>query len=105
MRKEKGGKRGRKKMDEREKESGEVEARSEERSEERSVERSEEKTEERSEERSEERTDLLEETEVTQEACEEYERSEDDPECHSSAKRPGCVQLLQTVRRFPLWSS
>ena len=75
MRKEKGGKRGRKKMDEREKGS-----------EERTEERSKERTEERSEERTEERTDLLEDTEATEEACEEYKRSEDDPECHSSAK-------------------
>ena len=106
MRKEKGGKRGRKKMDEREKESGEVEARSEERSEERRMERSEERTEERSEER----TDLLEETEVTEEACEEYERSEDDPVCHSSAKRARVcatfidsqeVSIVEFVKQHP----
>ena len=68
MRKEKGGKRGKKKMDERqeerEKEGGEVEERTEEGIEE---------TEERSE--------------VTEEACEEYERCEEDSECHSSSKR------------------
>ena len=54
--------------------------------EERSVERSEERSVERSVKRSEERTEEgLDETEITEEACEEYKRSEDDPEFHSSA--------------------
>ena len=76
MRKEKGGKRGKKEMDERqeerEKESGEVE------------ERSEERMEEGSEERTEEREECL---EVTGEACEEDERCEEDSESYSAAKR------------------
>ena len=70
MRKEKGGKRGRKKMDEREKES-EVEERTE-------------VTEEGIERREEEE---IEERPAIEEAVEEEERCEDDPECHSSAKR------------------
>ena len=76
MRKEKGGKTGKKKMDERqeerEKESGEVE--------ERIVERMEEGTEEGTQE-TEERLEL------TEEACEEEERCEEDLESHSAAKR------------------
>ena len=80
MRKEKGGKRGKKKMgerqEEREKEGGELEERMEERSEDRTEERIEEGTEE-TEERSED----------TEEACEEDERCEEDSECHSAAKR------------------
>ena len=71
MRKEKGGKRGRKKMDEREKES-EVEER---------VEVTEEGIERREEEEIEERPEAIEE------AVEEEERCEKDTECHSSAKR------------------
>ena len=72
MRKEKGGKRGRKKMDEREKES-QVE------------ERSEVITEEGTERREE---DEIEEGPAIGEAvAEEEERCEEDPECHSSAKR------------------
>ena len=70
MRKEKGGKRGRKKMDDREKES-EVEER---------VEVTEEVIERREEEEIEERPAI-------EEAVEEEERCEEDPECHSSAKR------------------
>ena len=70
MRKEKGGKRGRKKMDDREKES-EVEER---------VEVTEEGIERREEEEIEERPAI-------EEAVEEEERCEEDPECHSSAKR------------------
>ena len=70
MRKEKGGKRGRKKMDEREKES-EVEER---------VEVTEEVIERREEEEIEERPAI-------EEAVEEEERCEEDIECHSSAKR------------------
>ena len=59
---------------------------------------------------SEERTDLLEETEVTEEACEEYERPEDDPECHSSAKRARVsatftdsqkVSIVEFVKQHP----
>ena len=69
MRKEKGGKRGRKKMDEREKES-EIEERSE-------------VTEEGIERREEEE---IEQCPAIEEAVEE-ERCEEDPECHSSAKR------------------
>ena len=72
MRIEKGGKRGKKKMDERqeekEKEGGELEERMEERKEEGTQE-----TEER--------------LEVTEEACEEEERCEEDSESHSAAKR------------------
>ena len=71
MRKEKGGKRGRKKMDEREKES-EVEERTE---------VTEEGIERREEEEIEERPEAIEE------AVEEKERCEEDTECHSSAKR------------------
>ena len=75
MRKEKGGNRGKKKMEERqeerEKEGGELE------------ERTEEGTEER-EERTEDREEGL---EVTEEACEEDERCEEESECHSAAKR------------------
>ena len=67
MRKEKGGKRGRKKMDEREKE-GEVQ------------ERIEEVTGEGIEE-------IEERPEAIEEAVEEEERCEEDTECHSSAKR------------------
>ena len=36
--------------------------------------------------------------------AEEEERCEEDPECHSSAKRARCVPLLQTARKFPLWN-
>ena len=76
MRKEKGGKRGKKKMYERQEESekgvGELE------------ERTEERTEERREEGIEETGECL---EVTEEACEEDERCEEDSECHSAAKR------------------
>ena len=71
MRKEKGGKRGRKKMDEREKES-QVEER---------VEVTEELIERREEEEIEERPAIEEAVE------EEGERCEEDIECHSSAKR------------------
>ena len=75
MRKEKGGKRGKNKMDERqeerEKEGGELE-----------------RTEERTEEGTEERIEDTEEgLEVTEEACEEDERCEEESECHSAAKR------------------
>ena len=72
MRKEKGGKRGRKKMDEREKES-QVE------------ERSEVITEEGSERREEE--EIQEDPAIGEAVVEEEERCEEDPECHSSAKR------------------
>ena len=76
MRKEKGGKGGKKKMDKRqeemEKESGEVD----------------EKIEERTEESTEEGTQETEErSELTEEACEEEERCEEDLESHSAAKR------------------
>ena len=70
MRKEKGGKRGRKKMDEREKESEQQER----------TEVTEEGIERREEEEIEERPAI-------EEAVEEEERCEDDPECHTSAKR------------------
>ena len=76
MRKEKGGKRGKKKMDERqeerEKESREVE------------ERMEERTEEGTEEGTQETGEHL---ELTEEACKEEERCEEDSESHSAAKR------------------
>ena len=42
----------------------------------------------------------IEERSPIEEAVEEEERCEEDPECHSS----GCVQLLLTVRKFPLWN-
>ena len=80
MRREKGGKRGKKKMDERqeerEKEGGELD----------------EMTEERTEEGREEREERIQEREeglqVTEEACEEEdERCEEDSDCHSTAKR------------------
>ena len=71
MRKEKGGKRGRKKMDEREKESEEQER----------IEVAEGGIERREEEEIEERPEVIEE------AVEEEERCEEDIECHSSAKR------------------
>ena len=86
MRKEKGGKRGRKKMDEREKESEQQER-----------------------------------TEVTEEGIERREEEERnvqllrklwkkkrDVKMIQSAilqpREPGCVPLLQTVRKFPLWN-
>ena len=70
MRKVKGGKRGRKKIDEREKESEQQERT--------------EVTEEGIERREEEE---IEECPAIEEAVEEEQRCEDDPECHSSAKR------------------
>ena len=73
MRKEKGGKRGRKKMDEREKES-QVE------------ERSEVITEEGTERREEEE-EIQEDPAIGEAVAEEEERCEEDPECHFSAKR------------------
>ena len=80
MRKKKGGKRGKKKMDERqeerEMEGGELEERMEKRSEERTEERTEEGTEETEEH-----------LKVTEEACQEDERCEEDSESHSGAKR------------------
>ena len=79
MRKETGGKRGQKKMDERqedrEKEGGDLE------------ERTEERTEEGTEETEERIEDTEEGLEVTEEACKEDERCEEEPECHSAAKR------------------
>ena len=63
-------------QEEREKEGGELE----ERTEERTVERTEEGTEERIE-------DIEEGLEVTEEACEEDDRCEEESECHSAAKR------------------
>ena len=89
MRKEKGGKRGRKKMDEREKES-EVEERTE-------------VTEEGIEE-------IEERTEAIEGAVEEEERCEEDTECHSSAKRAGVcatftdsqeVSIVEFVKQHP----
>ena len=78
MRKEKGGKRGKKmeeRQEEREKEGGELE------------ERTEERTEEGTEEREERIEDRKEGLEVTEEACKEDERCEEESECHSAAKR------------------
>ena len=79
MRKEKGGKREKKKMEERQeerkKEGGELE------------ERTEERTEEGTEEREERIEDTEEGLEVTEEACEEDERCEEESECHSAVKR------------------
>ena len=74
IRKEKGGKRGKKKMEERQ-EGGELE------------ERTEERTEEGTEETEERIEDTEEGLEVTEEACEEDERCEEESECHSAAKR------------------
>ena len=75
MRREKGGKRGKKKMEERqeerEKEGGELE----------------EMTEEGTEEREQRIEESEEGLEVTEEACEEDERCEEESECHSAAKR------------------
>ena len=89
MRKDKGGKRGRKKMDEREKES-EVEERSE-------------VIEERIEGREE-----IEERPAIEEAVEEEERCEEDPECHSSAKRARVcatdsqeISIVEFVKQHP----
>ena len=83
MRKEKGGKRGKKKMGERqkerEKEGGELEERTEE--------RTEEWTEEGTEETGERVDDPEEGLEVTEQAYEEDERCEEESECHSAAKR------------------
>ena len=73
IRKEKGGKRGKKKMErqeEREKEGGELE----------------ERTEEGTEDTRERIEDTEEGLEVTEEACEEDERCEEESECHSAAK-------------------
>ena len=74
MRKEKGGKRGKKKIDERQeerqKEGGELE----------------ERTEERIEDGTEERIEVTGEG-FTEEACKEDERCEEEEECHSAAKR------------------
>ena len=86
MRKEKGGKRGRKKMDEREKES-EVEER---------VEVTEEVIERREEEEIEERP-----------AIEEAVKKKRGVKIQSAIlqpREPGCVQLLLIVRKFPLWN-
>ena len=95
MRKEKGGKRGKKKMDEREKES-EVE------------ERTEVITEEGTERREEE---LIEEGPAVGEAvAKEEERCAEDPECHSSAKRARVcatftdsqeVSIVEFVKQHP----
>ena len=87
MRKEKGGKRGKKKMDERqeerEKEGGELEERTEERTE-----------------------DGIEETEeyskVTEEACKEDERCEEDSECHSSAKKARVCATFTGSQETPI---
>ena len=83
MRKAKGGKRGKKNMEERqeerEKEGGDLEDRTEER------------TEESTEEGTEEIEERIEDTdgglEVTEEACEEDERCEEESGCHSATKR------------------
>ena len=95
MRKEKGGKRGKKKMDEREKES-EVE------------ERSEVITEEGTERREEE--EIEEGLAIGEAVAEEEERCEEDPECHSSAKRARVcaaftysqeVSIVEFVKQHP----
>ena len=81
MRKEKGGKRGRKKMDERE---------------------SEVITEEGTERREE---DEIEEGPAIGEAvAEEEERCEEDLECHSSAKRDRVCATFTDSQEFPLWN-
>ena len=74
-------------MDEREKES-QVE------------ERSEVITEEGTERREEE----IEEGPAIGEAVAEEERCEEDPSAILQPREPGCVPLLQTVRKFPLWN-
>ena len=83
MRNEKKGRRGKKKMDgrqeEREKESREVEESTGERAEERTEERTEEGTEEREEH-----------SEVTEEACEDFERCEEESEIHSAKRAMVC---------------
>ena len=94
MRKEKGGKRGRKKMDERVKES--------------EVEETTELTEEGIERREEE--EIEEPPEAIEGAVEEEERCEEDTECHSSAKRAGVcatftdsreVSIVEFVKQHP----
>ena len=80
MRKEKGGRRGKKKMEERQEEREEEGVELEERTEEMTKERTEEGTEGRIE-------DTEEGLQVTEEACEEDERCEKKSECHSAAKR------------------
>ena len=91
MRKEKGGKRGRKKIDEREKES-EVEERSE-------------VITEDGTERREEEEEIEEGPAIGEAVAEEEERSEDDPECHSSAKRARTdsqeVSIVEFVKQHP----
>ena len=85
MRKEKGGKRGRKKMDEREKES-EVE------------ERSEVITEEGTERR-------LRKVQLLGKLWQKKKRSvKKIRSAILQPREPGCVPLLQTVRKFPLWN-
>ena len=90
MRKEKGRKRGRKRMDDREKE-GEVEERVE------VPELPEERVERREEE------EIQEGPAIGEGIAEEEERCEDDPECHSSAKRARVCATF-TVTKFPLWN-
>ena len=66
--------------------------------------------EERSELITEEGTERREEEEIQEgpaigeAVAEEEERCEEDPECHSSAKRARVCATLQTARKFPLWN-
>ena len=90
MRKEKGGKRGKKKVEvrqeEREKEGGELEERTEEGTE---------KTEERIE-------DTEEGLEVTEEACEEDERVRKNQSATQEPREPGFVLHSLTAKKMPL---
>ena len=84
------GKRGRKRMDDREKE-GEVKERVE--------------VPELPEEGVERREEEIEESQAIREAVAgEEERCEEDPECILQPRELGCVPLLQTLRKFPLWN-
>ena len=85
MRKEKGGKRGRKKMDDREKES-EVEER---------VEVTEEVI---------ERRRRLRNVQLLRKLWKKKRRVKKIQSAILQPREPGCVQLLLTVRKFPLWN-
>ena len=57
------------------------------------------------EERVEGREEEIQESQAIGEAvAEKEERCEEDPESHSSESELGCVPLLQTLRKFPLWN-
>ena len=66
--------------------------------------------EERSEVITEEGTERREEDEIEEgpaigeAVAEEEERCEEDPDAILQPREPGCVPLLQTARKFPLWN-